>query len=823
MKKLIHTKPSRAIPAIVACLFCGMLLIPAGLYLFLLPQLPSVESLKQVRFETPLQVLSSEGKLIAEFGEKHTAPLSYEQIPPLYIKAILAAEDDRFFEHEGINYRGLARAVLQMVRAGGHAQSGGSTITMQVAKNYFLSSEKKYSRKFTELLLAKEIEDALSKQEILTLYVNKIFLGHRAYGIGAAAEVYYGKPIDQLNLAQLAMIAGLPKAPSQYNPVNNPQRALVRRNWILDRMLKLGYIDQAAHDEAINAPVALKFHGGISEVNAPYLAEMVRDELVQRFGEDIYDAGYKVYTTVSAERQNAASEAVINGLLAYDQRHGWRGPEGHDLDLGNTYPIGGLAAAKVTAVADHAISAQMADGRTAEIDWDNMKWARPYKGVNSMGPTPKSAHELVQTGDIIRVQELPDHRWKLVQIPQVQGLLVSLNPETGSLEAIVGGFDYTQSKFNRALQGWRQVGSTIKPFIYADALEHGFTPASIINDGPLSFGEGDNGWHPSDSDGEFLGPIRLRQALYMSRNMVSIRLLQAVGVNSARDYIARFGLPESRMPGNLTLALGSADILPIQMVTAYAALANGGHRVMPYFIDRVIDPKGQVVFQANPAKVCTGCEAAAVAASGTADSGADADTTVISGTGNQITVSTPPAATAASSADGSSYAPRIMSARTAYQIDSILADVIRHGTATAALKMNRPDLSGKTGTTNDAKDAWFSGFNPKLVATAWVGFDDPQPLGKLEFGGYAALPIWIDYMSRALAHTPVVERQVPPGLTQVLVNKQTGQRTSAGDPLAVPDYIQTEKINALGSGLADPAAASGEAGSGPQVTPEELF
>ena len=802
-------------------MFCGVMLIPAGIYLYVAPQLPDVETLKQVRFETPLQVLSSDGKLIAEFGEKHTTPLSYEQIPPLYIKAILAAEDDRFFEHEGINYKGLARAFVDMLRAG-HVQSGGSTITMQVAKNYFLTRERTFSRKFTELLLAKEIEDTLSKQEILTLYVNKIFLGHRAYGIGAAAEVYYSKPIDALNLAELAMIAGLPKAPSTYNPVNNPQRALIRRNWIIDRMLSLGYINQADHDEAIAAPVALNFHGNISEVNAPYLAEMVRDQLVQSFGEDIYTSGYKVYTTVSSVRQNAAADAVTDGLLAYDQRHGWRGAEAHNQDLANYYYVGGLPPAKVTAVDNNSVDAVLSDGRSIHIDWNNLKWARPYKSVNSMGPAPTSAADIVQVGDIIRVQEQPDKHWRLVQIPQVEGLLISLNAETGGLEAVVGGFDYTQSKFNRALQSWRQVGSTIKPFIYADALEHGYTPASIINDGPLSFGDGPNAWHPANSDGDFLGPIRLRQALYMSRNMVSIRLLQAVGVNNARDYVARFGLPEDKMPQNLTLALGTADVLPIQMVTGYATLANGGYRVTPYFIDKVVDLKGNVLFQANPPRVCQACEVATAAPA--ASGGDDADTTMISGSGDTITVTPPPAPVAASSALNPGYpiAPRIMNARTAFQIDSILADVIRHGTATAALKMGRSDISGKTGTTNDAKDAWFSGFNPKLVATAWVGFDGPQPLGRLEYGGYAALPIWIEYMTKALANTPVVQRPMPTGLTMVYVNKQTGQRSNEGDPDSVPDWIQTERLSTLGTGIPDQPAGSGP-NNGPQVAPEELF
>lgn len=806
--------------AVLAFLFCGMLLILSGVYLYVAPQLPDVETLKQVRFETPLQVLSSDGKLIAEFGEKHTTPLTYQQIPELYIKAILAAEDDRFFEHEGINYKGLARAFVDIARSG-HIQSGGSTITMQVAKNYFLSQERTFSRKFTELLLAKEIEDSLSKQEIMTLYVNKIFLGHRAYGIGAAAQVYYGKPINELSLAELAMIAGLPKAPSAYNPVNNPQRALIRRNWIIDRMLGLGFINQAQHDSAINEPVRLSFRGTVAEVNAPYLAEMVRNELVDRFGEEIYSSGYKIYTTVSSKRQNAAADAVVNGLLAYDQRHGWRGAEAHGGELANYYYIGGLAPAQVTEVGNDYIKAVLRNKVEVRVDWDNLKWARPYINVNSIGAAPKKAADIVKEGDIIRLQALADGKWKLVQIPKAQGLLIALNPENGGLEAVVGGFDFTQSKFNRALQGWRQVGSTIKPFIYADALEHGYTPASLINDAPLSFGDGPNAWHPSNSDGQFLGPIRLRQALYMSRNMVSIRLLQAVGIDNARDYAGRFGLPEEKMPRNLTLALGTADVLPVQMATGYATFANGGYRITPYFIEKVVDLKGNVLFQAAPQHVCHECDAAS--ATSPADDSAEPPT-VIAGEGSDITV-TPapaPAAPAPAAATGNGpVAPRVISARTAYQMASILSDVILHGTGRGALSIGRADLSGKTGTTNDAKDAWFAGFNPKLVAISWIGFDTPDTLGRIEYGGYAALPIWTEFMGKALAGTPVMGRSMPSGLAAVRINKSSGLRTSDGDPNSIIDYIQSDRVPAQGS--ATPAAPEGSSSNGPQVAPEDLF
>lgn len=783
--------------------FCGLLLTLSGLYLYLAPQLPDVETLKAVKFETPLQVLSRDGRLVAEFGEKHTTPLAYEQIPPLFIKAILAAEDDRFFEHEGINAKGLARAFVDILRTGS-IQSGGSTITMQVAKNYFLSKERTFSRKFTEILLAKRIEDTLTKQEIMTLYLNKIFLGHRSYGIGAAAQVYYGKKINELSLPEIAMIAGLPKAPSAFNPVNNPKRALIRRDWILGRMLSLGYIAQEAHDSAIEAPVGLNFKATFAEVNAPYLAEMVREALVEQFGEEIYSSGYKVYTTVSADRQNAASQAVIEGLLAYDRRHGWRGPE-KAKDFEDLYPVGGLEPARVTTVHEKEIGAVLKNGTPLLLAWEKIKWARPYINVNSIGAPPKQASAVVKTGDIIRVRQDKGGKWELAQIPAVQGQLIAMDPESGAIEALVGGFDYTESKFNRSLQGWRQAGSTLKPFVYAAALEHGYLPSSLINDAPLTFEEGDKLWQPGNSDGEFLGPITLRRALYMSRNLVSIRLLQAVGVGTTRNYLARFGFPEGKMPQNLTLALGASEVLPIQMAAAYASLANGGFHVTPWYIGKVIDKSGRVLFQANPERVCRPCEA-----------GAEPVSAEISGEGAAIVTQEAPAAPMPFVPDYP-VAPRIMSARAAFQMQAILRDVILRGTGRAALSLGRHDLAGKTGTTNDAKDAWFAGFGGQLVAVAWLGFDQPQTLGKVEYGGYAAVPLWNAFMGPALKGVPAYEPAPPPGLTAVRLNLDTGLRTPADDPRGYTEWVQTEKLSQIPEDAA-------EAGAGtPQVAPEEIF
>lgn len=787
----------------------GITLGASGSYLALAPQLPDIATLKQVTYETPLQVMTRDGKLISEFGTKHTIPLPYKAIPTRFVLAFLAAEDDRFFEHGGIDYAGLGRAFSEILTTG-NIRSGGSTITMQVAKNYFLSSERTFSRKFTEIMLAKRIEDSLSKQEILELYLNKIYLGQRAYGVGAAAKIYYGKTVQQLTLAEMAMIAGLPKAPSKYNPVSNAQRALIRRDWILGRMLKLGYIKQAEHDAAVKAPVGLNFQGSLQDVQAPWLAEMVRESLLERFGPEVYDRGYKVYTTVDSRNQQAAADAVITGLLAYDQRHGWRGPEfkAGKAELKSLMRVGTLEPAEVVSIAPRAMTVRLRTGEDVVLGWDALRWARRYINVNSIGGEPAAASEIAGVGDIVRLQRL-GARWRLAQIPQAQGLLVALNPESGAMEAVVGGFDFGQSKFNRALQGWRQAGSTIKPLIYAKALERGFTPSSIIDDAPLSFGD----WTPSNSDGEFMGPITLRRALYLSRNMVSIRLLQAVGVSEARDYLSHFGLDKDRLPQNLTLALGAAEVLPVQVATAYAAIANGGLRVNPYFIEKVVDRDGKVLFQATPNRVCRVCEMpppdapAAPFDTDPALAAAGDGSGSINGTGGDLAVTAP---TPAKPAFEGPVALRIMKPRAAWQMYSILQDVIRHGTGRGALSLGRADLAGKTGTTNDARDAWFAGFNANMVAVSWVGFDDPKSLGKVEFGGYAALPIWNQFMATALRGMPYSMPPTPPGMTSTRVNRETGQQTDASDPDAVDEWIPAEQ--------AKPAAPASTPAAAPPAT-----
>ncbi len=721
-----------------------------GMYLYIAPSLPKMTTLKKAPLLKPLQVYSADNMLISEYGGKLSVPVDYQQIPKPFISAFLAAEDSSFFEHSGISFKGLGRAVSETI-TGSSVQTGGSTITMQVAKNYYLSPERTLKRKLTEIFLARKIEQNLSKEEILTLYVNKIFLGKNAYGIAAAAKIYYNKSLDELSIAQMAMISGLPKAPSKYNPVVNPTRALERRNWILGRMLQLGYINQSQYQKAIAEPVNLDMPDrGISN-KFPYVGEMVRSELVEKFGQQAIDSGYKVYTTVDSKRQAYAEQSVQEGLEAYDRRHGWRGAEAHDKPLNefgayaNTYP------AKVVKVNNTSFEAVMQDGSTVTVPWSGMSWARPYRNANSVGGAPSRASQIVKVKDIIRLRPNDNKTsWALIQVPKVQGQLIAINPNNGAIEAIVGGYNFYQSKFNRALQGWRQPGSTIKPFVYALALERGMTPYSMVNDSPITIGK----WSPRNSDGRYLGVIPLRRALYLSRNTVSVRLLQTVGIERTRQLFMDFGLQENQIPRNFTIALGTPQVLPIQMATGYATFANGGYRIQPHFIDRIEDAYGKVIYQSNPDYACIACinqkeEDPESAEAVTPDDEVFEVTNTTLTTEKELTP-----IKVDESKSQYRQAQRILKSSSAYDMANILRDVIQHGTGRAALKIGRGDIGGKTGTTNDAKDAWFAGFNGKLVTITWVGFDQPTTLGRREYGGVAALPIWTNFMGQALKGTP---------------------------------------------------------------------
>ena len=716
-----------------------------GMYLYIAPSLPEMSSLKKAPLLKPLQVYSADNQLIAEYGGKLSVPVEYNQIPPHFIHAFLATEDSSFFEHSGISFKGLGRAVSESV-TGSNVQTGGSTITMQVAKNYYLSPERTLKRKLTEVFLARKIEQNLSKEEILSLYVNKIFLGKNAYGIAAAAKIYYDKSLDQLSVAQMAMIAGLPKAPSKYNPVVNPERALERRNWILGRMLQLGYLKQAEYEKAVAEPINLSMPDRGLSNRFPYVGEMVRSELVEKFGEQAIDSGYKVYTTVNSQRQQYAEDAVQKGLEDYDRRHGWRGAEAHDKPLKQFIPYANTYPAEVIKVGSNSFDAKMQDGSTVTVPWSGMSWARKYINANAVGGAPSRASQIVTVKDIIRLRPNENKTaWSLVQTPKAQGQLIAINPNDGSIEAVVGGYNFYQSKFNRAIQGWRQPGSTIKPFIYALALERGMTPYTMVNDSPITIGR----WTPKNSDGRYLGMIPLRRALYLSRNTVSVRLLQSVGVERARQLLMDFGLQEDQIPRNFTIALGTPQVLPVQMATGYAAIANGGYRIQPHFISRIEDAYGKTIYEAAPEYACIPCINQKETVANTATT---PDDEAIESTNLTVDeVQTP-----LSREEQSKYrqAQRILKSQSAFDMANILRDVIVHGTGRAALKIGRDDIGGKTGTTNDAKDAWFAGFNGKLVAIAWVGFDQPSTLGRREYGGIAALPVWTGFMGKALKDTP---------------------------------------------------------------------
>ncbi|MDF2396640.1 PBP1A family penicillin-binding protein [Pseudomonas sp. 3MA1] len=784
----------------IVAVFCGLLLALSGAFLYLSPGLPSVEALRSIQLQIPLRVYSSDGKLIAEFGEMRRTPIRFAEIPPNFINALLSAEDDNFANHYGVDPSSLMRAATQLVKSG-HIQSGGSTITMQVAKNFFLSSERSFSRKTTEILLALQIERQLTKDEILELYVNKIYLGNRAYGIEAAAQVYYGKSIRDVSLAQMAMIAGLPKAPSRFNPLANPARSKERRDWILGRMYKLGKITEAAYTEAINEPLNASYHVPTPEVNAPYIAEMARAEMVGRYGSDAYTEGFRVTTTVPSDLQEMANTAVQEGLMTYDQRHGYRGPESRlpgkthaawATELTKQRTISSLEPAIVTQVEKNGIQVLTRNGEE-HVAWESMKWARPFLNTNSMGAAPRQPADVAQVGDLIRVQRQADNSLKFSQVPVAQGALVTLDPQNGAIRALVGGFAFEQSNYNRAMQAKRQPGSSFKPFVYSAALDNGYTAASLVNDAPIVFVDEylDKVWRPKNDTNTFLGPIRMREALYKSRNLVSIRLLQSMGVDHTIDYISKFGFNKQDLPRNLSLALGTATLTPMEIATGWSTFANGGYKITPYIIDKIESRNGELLFSANPPSVPTG---------NTASSGIAAPehsftvNTVAGENPVQAPVQTP------------AVAERIIDGRTTYILNSMLEDVIKLGTGRRALALGRSDLAGKTGTTNESKDAWFSGYNADYVTTVWTGFDQPESLGRREYGGTVALPIWMNFMGAALKGKPPHTQAEPEGILSLRVDPVSGRAAAPGTPNAYFELFKSEdtppSVNELGNGVA---------------------
>ena len=774
------------------------------------PELPSTDVLKDVHLQTPLRVYTRDGRLMAEFGEKRRIPLRLDEVPSAMVQAVVAAEDERFFQHPGVDWQGLVRAVAYLVRTG-EKGPGGSTVTMQVARNFFLGREKTYERKLKEILLALKIERRLSKEEILELYFNKIFFGHRAYGVGAATQVYYGRSLEELKLAQVAMLAGLPKAPSRYNPIVNPQRALARRDYVLGRMLELGFIGAEAHADAVAEPVSAKRHGLKVEIEAPYAAEMVRAALKEELGERAYVGAYRVFTTIDSARQSAANRALRTGLLEYDRRHGYRGPEKRLEDPGGDAQrnesllsgipvVGGLLPALVLEVDEEVVLAHAKGFGEIELPWSTLEWARPYIDVNRRGPTPKKPADVVQVGDVIRVS-LTEEGWVLSQVPAVEGAFVAQNPRDGAIVALAGGFDYYRSKFNRVTQALRQPGSSFKPFIYSAALQQGFTPASFINDAPVVFEDYglEDVWRPQNYSGRFFGPTRMRVALYKSRNLVSIRLLKATGIERALEHVARFGIDASRLPANLSLAVGSGEVTPLELSTGYAVIANGGYRVEPYFIERIEDADGDVIRHAQAPRVCRECERAARSGD---------------------TVSAEAESAGGAAASGPNWAQRSVDARNVWLMHSMMRDVVSRGTGRRALALGREDLAGKTGTTNNFRDAWFAGFNPGLVAIAWVGFDKHRSLGSREAGSKVALPMWIDFMRSALDGVPEEYLERPEGLVTIRIDPESGEPSPAGDSGAIFETFRAENAPLRTSAS---AARSAHASSGESGAPEQLF
>ncbi len=800
----------------------GALLLGAATSLYIIIRLPDIEALRDVRLQIPLRVYSHDGVLMGEFGEKRRVPVLINEVPPQLVQAFIAAEDDQFFKHPGVDWRGLLRASIALARTGEKRQ-GGSTITMQVARNFFLTREKSYARKLNEIFLALKIESELNKNEILELYLNKIYLGQRAYGVGAAAQVYYGAELDALNLAQQAMLAGLPKAPSRTNPVSNPEQAAQRRAYVLRRMLELGFIRRDAYEEAVAAPVTAALHSPGIGLEAPYAAEMVRRRMVEEYGEAAYSAGYAVTTTIRAPLQAAANKAVRRTLTQYDERHGYRGPErrlapaaGETEEqwtqrLSPFVPVADLAPALVVRVQGFAATAWLGGaGGLIEIGWDGMSWARAWRSVNQRGAAPANAADVVSVGDVIRVRKDAAGNWRLAQLPDIEGALVSLDPGNGAALALVGGFDFYQSNFNRAVQAERQPGSSLKPFIYSAALEHGYTPASIINDAPVVYGDPAIGarWKPENYSGKTFGPTRLRVALRHSRNLVSIRLLHAVGVYAARRHLAKFGFDDKAMPENLSLALGSGVVTPWRLAAAYAVFANGGYRVEPFLIERIETRRGELLFQADPATVCVDCAAAGASAA----SAAPAAPAAASYAADDFRAADPYAADPAPlpAAAGNAVARRVIAPENAWIMNQLTRDVVRRGTGARIYReLKRDDLGGKTGTTNEQRDAWFAGFSPALVAVAWVGFDDFKPMGTGETGSRTALPLWLDYMKAALRDVPPAQERRPAGIVTLRINKDTGCPAGADDANAafeifaagrLPDAAECGRPNAAYGG-----------------------
>jgi penicillin-binding protein 1A len=780
MKAVTYTLHNIWIKLIVLS-FLSFLIVLSSLNLYIDSKLPDESGINEIELKIPLKIFTADKKLIGEFGEERRTALKFNSIPSQYVNAVLAAEDDNFFNHSGVSYSGLVRSVYRLLLSG-RVQGGGSTITMQVAGNYLTSRDVNIFRKIKDIFLAYRLEDLYSKEEIFEFYVNRIFFGNRAYGIAAASEVYYGSSLNDLNLAQWAMIASLPKAPSAVNPIINPKRALIRRNWILGRMLELSFIYKEQYDLAIKAPITASYHGLVSEVSAPYLAETIRRQMIKEYGLDAYKEGYEVYTTLDSKKQNTANKAVKNGLEDYDKRHGFREPENYQelfpkdffqLTLEERISLVNLndkeqldyrnidlffdALALLESLnktdfrfpgiilgVENSLKLLTFDKGIIELSWSKeLSWARPYINENRRGPRPKQYSDFLKGGDLVWVQEDPLNRRRfLTQIPEAQSALVALNPNTGSIEALVGGYDFYLSKFNRASQSAPLLGSNFKPFLYAAALSSNFTASNLINDAPIVFDDIalEDKWRPKNASGKFYGPTRLREGLLQSRNLVSIRLLRDLGIEKTRSFSEKFGFDKTRLPADLSLALGTASLSPLDNAVAYSVFANGGKKIVSYFIEKVVDRSGAIIFQKNNTELFS----------------------------------------------------QAIDGRVAFIIKDILQEAGRRGTAKKISELERSDFSGKTGTTNDAESTWFTGFNDNLVTTVWVGFDQPKSLGNREFGSSVALPIWMEFIESNTEDIPLNSSLPPAGLVVIKIDPKTGERLKDGSKEGIFEYYLQE-------------------------------
>ena len=775
-----------------------------GLYLYAAPQIPEVSELREVRLQTPMRIFTHDGKLIQEFGDVRRIPVTLDQVPQHFIDALIATEDRRFFEHSGVDFKSLLRAAVAVASSGSKTE-GGSTLTMQTARNFFLTRDKTYTRKIIEIFTAFRIEQELTKTEILELYVNKTHFSHRAYGLGAAAQVYYGKDLQDLTLPQLAVLAGIPKGESEYNPISSPQKALGRRNIVLKNMLLEGYIDQPLYTAAIESPITATKHGADIEAYAPYIAEMVRQDVIDRFGKEMaYNDGLVITTTIDSELQANAEKALQRGVLEYDKRHGYRGASQNFSDIDSVAPedlverladipiLAGIEAAIVTEVLEQSVTAINSAGDTITIDWGGLSWAKPFISDDRFGEDPKTASDILKKGDLISVISDADNRWTLTQLPEVAAGFVALKPANGAIKALVGGFEFNQSKFNLVTQARRQPGSNIKPFVYSAALDRGFTAASVVNDAPfVQVNEAiDEVWRPKNDSGKYKGPTRLRVALRNSTNTVSVRLVQAIGAEYTKEYLQRFGFPEEVMEAVPSLALGTPGLTPLEVARGYAVFANGGFLVTPHYIERVESADGLLLYRNDTPRVCETCDRQAELKIAKEEAGL-IEETFDDSIQNYPVLPLPE----------TQIAPRVIEKRNAYIVADMMEGVIRRGTAYSQLNRNnspllaRTDLGGKTGTTNDARDAWFSGGNQDFVATTWVGFSDHRrSLGSREYGGRAALPIWQYFMEVALKEQPNHEVQQPPGIVSARINPETGLLASLDNPNAQFELFRSENV-----------------------------